>query len=221
VVGLGERSFYRSNRGLLAAMLGVVIFVATAGLFTSAATNPVGPTRFKINSTSSSNLRFWIVTWETYRGKLWIGQPAELDRKTFDLVTGCRESSDVRPAPEWTIKSAWDQRVVIQSEAMLVNPPPSECSSTTGGRVFSLGEFAIGPGRYQFELKFSNEISESISFPAELNIQCCVKRAETQLGSLVLMFGFFLFPILFFVFAFLLLVLLIRAGIFFYALHSK
>jgi hypothetical protein len=222
---LRERNFYRENRILLAALLGLAIFLATADTFTRTANYPVMPTRFNIDPEPNWNSRFWIITSETYTAKLWVGQPAELDRKTFDLITGCNDYS-ILPSqrvltPKWTIRSVWDQRVVIQGDAILINPPANECSSTGGGHVFSLGEFAVAPGRYQFELKFSNIISDSMSFPVELNVHRSRTFSHTRLGHLAVLFDSFLMLIPFLVFAFLLLALFIRAGIFLYALHSK
>jgi len=225
VTGLSEPGFYRKNRALLAALLGIAIFIATAAAFTGTASNPVVGTRFNITSSPNSNLRFWIVTWETYYARLWIGQPSNLDRKTFDLITGCNDYSIVPPlhvdGPKWIIKSVRDQNVVVEREAILVNPPPNECSSTTGGHVFSLGGFALAPGRYQFELKFRSDIPESMNFPVELSIHCCGKNApaHTGLGSFPLFFAFVLFPLFACIFAVLGLLLLIRAGVFLYRLQ--
>jgi hypothetical protein len=193
------------------------MFVVMAGWFTPKATNPATRNQaFNIDSTPGSNFKFWIVTWEAYDGKLWIGQPPKLDRKTFNRVTGCEDPSIKPPppviTPEWTIRSVWDQRVVIQRSAGLINPPANECSTSGGGRVFSLGEFALAPGRYQFEIKFSSEVPESMSFPAELNISCCGKFARTALGELALFFRFGI-SLLLLVFAFLTLVLFIRGTI--------
>jgi hypothetical protein len=212
---LSERSFYRANRSLLVALLGISLFLTAAELLTKAATNPALPTtRFNIASAPNSSLKFWIFTWETYTATLWIGQPAELDRKTFDLITGCKDSSIVSSqdvlTPKWAIRSVRDQSVLIQGEAILVNPPANECTSTTGGHVFSLGKFAIAPGRYQFEIKFSANIPESMSFPAELNIRCCARYTHTRLGRLMNLY-FFFGPLLVVVFAFLMSLLVIRA----------
>jgi hypothetical protein len=227
MAGLGESSFYRQNRALLAALLGIPIFLATAGAFTDTVANPVAPTRFNIASTSNSNLRFWIVTRESYSATLWMQQPVDLDRETFDMITGCMDYS-IGPqlrvqTPIWTIRSARDQRIAVQREAILIDPPANECSSTTGGHVFSLGEFVLAPGRYQFELRLGNDIPESINFPVELNIQCCGKlaAAHTILGGLPLFFGFFLSPVLVLIFAFLALSLFVRSGKFLYSSCSK
>jgi hypothetical protein len=192
------------------------MFVVTAGAFSGTAINPVIPTRFNIDTAPDSNFKFWILTWETYDAKLWIGQPGGLDRETFDRITGCEDSTvppERFPTPKWTIRLAWDESVVLHRDAVLVNPPANECSSTTGGHVLSLGKFAVSPGRYQFELKFSNDIPESMSFPVELNINCCGKLSppHTWLGGFPLFFAFVLFPILALVFAILTLLLVTRA----------
>lgn len=121
--GLGEHGFYRTNRALLATLLGISIFLSAAELLTKAATYPVLPTkRFNIASAPNSNLRFWIFTWETYTATIWIGQPAKLDRKKFDLITGCTDSSNVPPqrvlTPRWTIKSVRGQAVTSLFELL-------------------------------------------------------------------------------------------------------
>jgi hypothetical protein len=197
----------------------IVAFFVIADLFDHAAFNPVtAHPGFNIESRPGSNFKFRIVTWETYRGTLWIGQPNNLDRKTFDLVTGCQDDSagsrqPVR-TPEWTIRSVSDQRVVIQRTATLINPPADQCGSTTGGHVFALGEFAPGPGQYQFELKFGSEIPESMNFPAELSITCsCGREARTRLGALGLFLPNVALPMVF-AFIFTAAALIFRAGFF-------
>jgi hypothetical protein len=70
-------------------------------------------------------------------------------------------------------------------------------------------------------LKLSDEIPDTISFPIELNIQCCGKIAHTRLGGLALFLAFFLLPILIYVVAFLVLILLVRGALFFYATRSQ
>jgi hypothetical protein len=227
MVDLGERGFYRTNRALLAALLGIALFVWIALLFTSAVSNPVTPTPFNLNAAPNSNFRFWILAEETYHASLFIEQPAELGRKTFDLVTGCQDNVNTPPhqvqTPQLIIRSVRNQRVVIQRGAKLINPPADECATTTGGRVFSLGEFAIAPGRYLFELKFSDEIPSSMSFPAELSISCCGKIASTHtaLGKFTQTFPFLLFPFLALVFAVLASILFVRAVKFLYNLQFQ
>jgi hypothetical protein len=206
-------------------MVGIVLFVVLAGSFIGAATQPVAPKRIAIDQDHKSNVRFWIVTWETYQGTLWIGRPPELNPKAFDRLTGCLDFSGTppqRPAPlQWTIRSAYDSRAVVQGKAIPINPSADDCSSTKGGHVLSLGKLALEPGRYQFDLKLSDEIPDTISFPIELNIQCCGKIAHTRLGGLALFLAFFLLPILIYVVAFLVLILLVRGALFFYATRSQ
>jgi hypothetical protein len=211
------RRFCRANRGLLIIFFGIVTFFVIADLFDRAAFNPAtSDRRFNIESKPDSNVKFRIVTWEPYRATLWIGQPNNLDRRTFDLVTGCQDDSNMSrqavQTPEWTIRSVSDQRVVIQRKATLINPPADECSSTTGGHVFALGDLAPGPGQYQFELKFGSEIPESMNFPAELSITCsCGREAQTRLGSLALFLPYVALPMVF-AFIFTASALIFRAG---------
>lgn len=215
---MSERSFFRTNRVLLATLFGIILFVSAADRFYWQAFYPAPHTRFNIDSTPNSNSRFWVITWETYSATLWIDQPSELDQKTFGLITGCKDFS-VGPlqrvqTPTWIIRSVGDQRVVIQKEAVLFNPPANECSTTTGTRHgFSLGEFAISPGRYQFEVKLSPDIPESMTFSAELNVHCCeyFSQIHTRLGGLASGSALLSLPLLFFVLPILVLVLLIRA----------
>jgi len=196
--------------------------MAAAGVFADAVMHPLDRTHLSVNSSSEENLQFWIVTRQTYYGGLVIRPPANLDRTTFDLISGCTDypnaSLSPRQPPKWTIKSTWDQHVVLQGDAILGNPPANECSTSGGDHLFSLGKFVIAPGRYQLELKFSDNLPKSVSFPVSLTIRCCGKNSETSgiVGGFPLFFAFALIPASVIISAILVLILLVRGGLHIY-----
>jgi hypothetical protein len=192
--------------------------MVAGGLFADAVMHPVHQPHLSVASSSNSNFKFWILTKQTYYGGLTIPPPSNLDRTTFDLISGCTDyaitSQSPARRPKWIIKSTSDQQVVIQGEAILYNPPANECATSGGYHLFSLGEIALGPGRYQLELKFSDDLPESASIPVSLGIGCCGKNSKIEgfAGNFPLLYGFVLIPASAIAFAVLVLILLIRGG---------
>jgi hypothetical protein len=221
------RRFGRENRKLLASLLAIVLFGAAAPWFMSLIANPVTKhRRYVVDSTGQSNLRFWLVTWEAYDGELWIGRPAELNRETFDRLTGCLDYTSRPPSAmllRWTIQSVSDDRVVAEGKGTPINPTADDCASTRSGHVLSLGKIAISPGRYRFDLEFGVQFLETMNFPVEVDLYCCElkSRPQTRLGCFPGIFAFVVFPILILSFGLLILILLIRAGMYIYALFAS
>jgi hypothetical protein len=222
------RGFARENQKSLAALLVVLLLASAAAWFMAFALDPVTKDRrYEVNSAGQSNLKFWIITWEPYDGTLWIGRPAELAPEAFDRLTGCRDTSASPPQPatppQWSIKSVSDDRVVAEGKAAPVSPTAGDCVSTRGGHLLSLGKIAIAPGKYRFDLQFGAQLPDSMNFPVEVNLDCCFFKtpAKTGLGTLPGVIIFVIFPILFLMFSLLVLILLIRAGMYIYASRTS
>jgi hypothetical protein len=214
------RSFARKNRKSLAALLTVFLLAAAAVWFMAFAPDPVTKDRrYEVNSVGQSNLNFWIITWEPYDGTLWIGPPAGISRETFDRLTGCLDATSRPPLAiplRWTIKSVFDDSIAAEGKGAPTNPAADDCASTRAGHVLSLGKIAIAPGRYRFDLQFGEQLPDSTAFPVEVSLSCCFFKTphKTTLGGLPGVIVWVIFPVLFLTFCLLILILIIRAGMY-------
>ena len=197
-VGIFMKGFWRKNRFLLIAFSAVILFVVVDSPLSAAVFLPMSSGQFKVDPANKMDSRFWILTKETYGINLAIERPPELDRDTFDQLTGC---PDLRKRPfvpvpgitipfQWTVKSP-DERIVAKSSSPSITPAGNACSSTGRAHLLSLGSFSIDPGRYRFEFAFSEEIPAFKNFSTEVFISCCGKSADTPLAGALLLMNFF------------------------------
>jgi hypothetical protein len=221
------RGFARENKKSLATLLLVLLLYGAAVCFLAFVDPVTKDRRYEINSAGRSDLNFWVITWEPYDGTLWIGRPAELSRQIFDRLTGCLDTSTSPPQPatplQWSIKSVTDDRVTVEGNAVLVSPTAGDCASTRGGHLLSLGKISVAPGKYRLDLQFGDQLPDSMIFPVEVSLHCCGLKTPTttRLGALPGIIAFVVFPILFLMFALLVLILLIRAGMYIYASRTS
>lgn len=214
---MSEKTFCQKNRALLAALLGIPLLMVAGGVFADAVMHPVAQADLVLDTSSNPSLKFWILTEQTYYGGLVIRPPSNLDRTTFDLISGCMDYPASRSPPrrpKWAIRSTWNQQIVVQGQALLGNPPPTECSTSGGNHLFSLGAFVIPRGRYQLELEFSDDLPSSAAFPVSLTISCCGKNTKMVgvAGNFPLFYAFVLIPASIIIFAILAIILLVRGG---------
>lgn len=215
------KKFWRKNRFLLIAFAVLILIITAERPLSLLQFVPLKSTQVEIDPSFKFETRLWIVARERYGINLWIGKPKQLDQLTFNRLTGCPDFTNLtkgplNPVPGVTVPFKWivtssGEDIVAESGAPSITPPGNACSSTAGGRLFSLGDLSLDPGIYYFKFQFTRKIPELTTFPARLHVSCCAKHSYTW-TSAVLRFIGFLVPLLLLVAALLALILLVRAG---------